>query len=600
MATAIAENPVALDSPPTDSAEKATNLAVQASTSPEVDAARAQMADVAKFPTVSEIFAQPLVRKSLPGLMLLFVLLGFLVLYLWINEGEYRTLFPEMMESDRSEAYDLLISSDVRVRISIQTGNLEVPMDQYHEARMLLAASGLPRSTNNQVFDSFDMESAMTTSQFMEEAKYVAAIENELAKSITRISSVESARVHIAAPRQSSFVRNRTPTKASVVVTPFRGRSITQAQVQSISYLVSSSVPYLAVSDVSVVDNMGNLLTNSLTPSLTEATLQSGYERSVEEDYKERIIQLLEPLIGRENLRTDVDVTLDFTQLETTSERYDDDGSGPVTRSEILVNDQSSSRAAGGVPGASSNVVPNDTVVIAADEADQAAQQTETGPTSTSSRTTRNYEVDRTMRYQRNQVGQLVKMSVAVVLNQTALATDSAVNEGDISEDVLNNFRTLIEGAIGFNEERGDVVNVITTPFRPNEIIPNPVKWYEDTSIIALIKMGAITLAFILLTVLVIRPVIQLYLPKVEIEDDIPKRLADGELSEEELAMINVGDGESLEEIKAKLKPKKSTISADMLDTANTYDDKVALIRLLVAEDSGRVANVMKKMIKTN
>jgi flagellar M-ring protein FliF len=599
MATAIASDPAALGAPQASGNQSATQ-AVQPTANPAVDAARAQMADATKFPTVSEVFSQPLVRKSLPGIMLMFVLLGFLVLYLWINEGDYRAIFPEMMEADRSEAYDLLTSSDVRVRISVQSGNLEVPMDQYHEARMLLAASGLPRSSNSQAFDNFDMESAMTTSQFMEEAKYVATIENELAKSITRISSIESARVHIAAPRQSSFVRNRTPTKASVVVTPFKGRSITQAQVQSISYLVSSSVPYLAVSDVSVVDNMGNLLTNSLTPSLTEATLQSGYERSVEEDYKERIIQLLEPLIGRENLRTDVDVTLDFTQLETTSERYDDDGNGPVTRSEILVNDESTSRAAGGVPGATSNVVPNDTAVVAQGEADQSIQQTDTGPTSTSSRTTRNYEVDKTMRYQRNQVGQLVKMSVAVVLNQTALAANGAPNQAGVSEDVLDNFRTLIEGAVGFNEERGDVVNVITTPFRPNESIPNPVKWYEDPSIIALIKMGAITLAFILLTVLVIRPVIRLYLPKVEIEDGLPKALADGELSEEDLAMISVGDGESLEEIKAKLKPKKSTISADMLDTANTYDDKVALIRLLVAEDSGRVANVMKKMIKAN
>ena len=599
MATAMGLDPAAVGAPQLSSNKSATQ-ALQPTTNPAVDAARAQMADATKFPTVSEVFEQPLVRKSLPGIVLMLVLLGFLMLYLWINEGDYRVIFPEMMEADRSEAYDLLTSSDVRVRISVQSGNLEVPMDQYHEARMLLAASGLPRSSNTQAFDNFDMQSTMTTSQFMEEARYVAIIENELAKSITRISSVESARVHIAAPRQSSFVRNRTPTKASVVVTPFKGRNITQAQVQSISYLVSSSVPYLAVSDVSVVDNMGNLLTNSLTPSLTEATLQSGYERAVEEDYKERIIQLLEPLIGRENLRTDVDVTLDFTQLETTSERYDDDGNGPVTRSEILINDESTSRAGGGVPGGTTNVVPNDTNVIAQGEADQTIQQSETGPTSTSSRTTRNYEVDKTMRYQRNQVGQLVKMSVAVVLNQTALAADDAPNQAGVSQDVLDNFRSLIEGAIGFNEERGDVVNVITTPFRPNELIPNPVKWYEDTSIIALIKMGAITLAFILLTVLVIRPVIRLYLPKVESEDSKPKVLADGELSADDLAMISMGDGQTLEEIKAKLKPKKSTISADMLDTANTYDDKVALIRLLVAEDSGRVANVMKKMIKAN
>ena len=558
--------------------------------------AQQQLDQATRFPSVREVFAQPLVRKSLPGITLVLVLLLFFILYSWIDGGEYRSLYPELAEAERSEAYEVLQGSALPVRLNPQTGSLEVPVDQYHEARMLLASAGLPRQASTDALASFDMQTAMTTSQFMEEAKYLASVESELAKSIVRISSIESARVHIAAPRQSAFVRNRTPTKASVVVAPFPGRAISQSQVQAITYLVASSVPYLAVNDVSVVDQMGNLLTNAMTPTLTEATLQSGYERSVEEGYKTRIEQLLEPLLGRQNLRTDVDVVLDFTQLESTSEQFDPEQEGPLTRSEVLSEDRSSSIVAEGVPGATTNVAPNDTIVTPLEEVQAATAATQNGQT-ISTRSTRNYELDRTLRYQRNAQGQLLRLSVAVVLNEGAML-DAEGAPRPLDEVALENIRSLIQGAVGYDAARGDQITVVTSPFRPLEAIENPVVWYEDASIVALIRLGAVTLVFLLLTLVVIRPVVKLYLPTPEEVLDKPKVLADGELSEEDLALISVGDGETLEEIKAKLKPKKSTISADMLDTANTYDDKVALIRLLVAEDSGRVANVLKKMIK--
>ena len=558
--------------------------------------AQQQLDQATRFPSVREVFAQPLVRKSLPGITLVLLLLLFFILYSWIDGGEYRSLYPELAEAERSEAYEVLQGSALPVRLNPQTGSLEVPVDQYHEARMLLASAGLPRQASTDALASFDMQTAMTTSQFMEEAKYLASVESELAKSIVRISSIESARVHIAAPRQSAFVRNRTPTKASVVVAPFPGRAISQSQVQAITYLVASSVPYLAVNDVSVVDQMGNLLTNAMTPTLTEATLQSGYERSVEEGYKTRIEQLLEPLLGRQNLRTDVDVVLDFTQLESTSEQFDPEQEGPLTRSEVLSEDRSSSIVAEGVPGATTNVAPNDTIVTPLEEVQAATAATQNGQT-ISTRSTRNYELDRTLRYQRNAQGQLLRLSVAVVLNEGAML-DAEGAPRPLDEVALENIRSLIQGAVGYDAARGDQITVVTSPFRPLEAIENPVVWYEDASIVALIRLGAVTLVFLLLTLVVIRPVVKLYLPTPEEVLDKPKVLADGELSEEDLALISVGDGETLEEIKAKLKPKKSTISADMLDTANTYDDKVALIRLLVAEDSGRVANVLKKMIK--
>lgn len=559
-------------------------------------AAQQQLDQAAKFPSIAEIFAQPLARKSLPGIILMLVIVLFGVLYFWIDGGEFRSLYPELSESDRSAAYEVLAAADTQVRLNPQTGSMEIPVDQYHEARMMLAAAGLPREANVNAMASFDMQSAMTTSQFMEEAKYIATIESELAKSIIRISSIESARVHIAAPRQSAFVRNRTPTKASVVVAPFPGRAISQPQVQAITYLVSSSVPYLSVSDVSVVDQLGNLLTTTLTPSLTEATMQSGYERSVEEGYKTRIEQLLEPLVGGENLRTDVDVVLDFTQLESTIEEYDPNLDGPLTRSEVLSEDRSASITATGVPGATTNVAPNDTIVTPL--ADAAAAINSANGENISTRSTRNFELDRTLRYQRNSQGQLLRLSVAVVLNDSA-SLDAEGQPSPLDEASIEQIRTLIQGAVGYDANRGDQITVITSPFRPLVALENPVNWYEDSSIVALIRVGAVTLAFLMVTILAIRPVVRFYLPQTENVLEKMKVMADGELSEEDLALISVGNGETLEEIKAKLKPKKSTISAEMLDTANTYDDKVALIRLLVAEDSGRVANVLKKMIKT-
>lgn len=595
MATTVQETASSFK-PSVPARDEGTGLAARRSGATTTAAVAQQQLDQAsKFPTVVEIFAQPLVRKSLPGIVLMLLIVLFGALYFWVDEGEFRSLYPELSDGDRSAAYEVLAAADMPVRLNEQTGSMEIPVDLYHEARMLLAAEGLPRQSNADTMASFDMQSAMTTSQFMEEAKYVATIESELAKSIVRISSIESARVHIAAPRQSAFVRNRTPTKASVVVAPFPGRAISQAQVQAITYLVASSVPYLAVTDVSVVDQLGNLLTSNLTPSLTEATMQSGYERSVEEGYKLRIEQLLEPLLGRENLRTDVDVVLDFTQLESTSEEYDPNLEGPLTRSEVLSEDRSNSSAAEGVPGATTNVAPNDTIVTPIADA-AAATATQAGA-NISTRSTRNFELDRTLRYQRNSQGQLLRLSVAVVLNDSA-ALDAEGQPSPLDEAAIEQIRTLIQGAVGYDANRGDQITVITSPFRPLTELDNPVIWYEDSSIVSLIRLGAMTLAFLLLTVLAIGPVIRFYLPKTEDVLEKPKILADGELSEEDLALISVGNGETLEEIKAKLKPKKSTISADMLDTANTYDDKVALIRLLVAEDSGRVANVLKKMIK--
>ena len=274
-----------------------------------------------------------LIQKSLPGVIVIVTLFALVLLYNWINTADYRPLYPEMPETEKSQAYDVLASSSFPVNLDSRTGDLMVPAGQYYEARMLLANSGFSDPGSSQSMPLLDEQSSLTTSQFMEEARYRAAIEGEIAKSVVQISSIKNARVHLAAPRQSSYVRNREPAKASVVVIGYPGRVITQGHVQSITNLVASSVPYLAVEDVSVVDQQGNLLTMEMNAGLRMADEQSTYKRSIENDYKARIEQLLAPIVGIQNVNSDVDASIDFSQLETTSEVFDETGRGPISRS---------------------------------------------------------------------------------------------------------------------------------------------------------------------------------------------------------------------------------------------------------------------------
>ncbi len=570
--------------------------------------------DARAYPSVVEVLNQPLVRKSLPAILLTSLLSILVIVFFLINSGDYRVLHPGMSEVDRAEAMEVLASSAIPVRLEASTGALTVPVENYHDARMALAAAGLPRDVSSGAMDYLTEQSTMTTSQFMEEALYNAAIENELSRSIARISTVQSARVHIAAPRQSNFIRNKTPTKASVVVTPYSGRAVSQPQVEAIVNLVASSVPYLATTDVSVVDDRGNLLTSpSGASTLQQASEELTYQQSVETMYKERIDALLMPLVGEGAVTTKVDVAIDFTQVESTFEEFDQNGAGPRSRSESIRMDMSAADTAQGIPGGVSNIVPNDTVVAPqAAAADATIDGAGAAPNAVrSSETIRNYELDRSVRYTRNQVGTLNRLSVAIAVDEAALtlALDLPDAGAEAAEAVdvdallaaeVAKLENLVRAAIGFDAARGDALTIVTSRFHSEEVVGISLPWHEQPSLIALIKYSMIVLLLGLFMVIVVRPVMKLYMPQPTLADALSQEdtLNSNDLSPQELAMLSSGDAAGIDEIKAKLRPKKSSISADMLDTANTYDDKVALIRLLVAEDSARVANVLKKLIK--
>ena len=572
---------------------------------------------------VSNFLAQPLVRRTIPALVGLFALLLFLLVYYWLNAEGSRTLYPNMSEVDRSEAFAQLQSANIPVSINQSTGTLMVPDSQYYEARMLLAASGLPSDGSSQSLDSLTNASSMTTSQFMEQAQYTAAIENEIARSVMRISTIENARVHLAAPRQSSYIRNRQPAKASVIVETYPGRVVSPSQVQAIINLVASSVPYLSIDDVSVVDQMGTLLSDQEESGLIEATEQAAFKRNLEEQYHNKVMNLLSPIVGENNVRSDVDVTLDFSEFESTSEIFDRNGTGPSTRSEMLALDTSANVPAEGVPGETTNVAPQDTVLV-----DANTVANELDPSSIrSSQTTRNYEVDREIQYQRSSTGEITRLSVAVVLNRDAIS-EMTLGNGD-TEDAydVSGIQDLVASAVGIDESRGDSIMVLVSQFR-DDAAP-PVTWYESESIRYWGNLVAMLLGAVAFLLFVVRPIIYgvsvktpdasevklLKTSEEEKEEDEIETLSEDQVQEagsireiyRDGERVLRGDaeikaraeetGETLEEIKARLRPRKSNVSADMFDTANTYDDKVAIVRMLVDEDASRVASLLKKMV---
>ena len=566
--------------------------------------------------SVQQLMQQPSVKKAMPLILMGLAVLLFGIIYILINMPSYRPLMVNMSEAEQQTAMEALRTSEFKPVLDPATGQITVPANKYHEARIFLASKGIPK-TGHMGMDSLKDQSAMTTSQFMEQVRYTSAMEQELARTIMQIDSIQQARVHLAMPKQSVFVRDRTPPKASVIITPHAGRSVSQNQVQALVHLVASSVPLMTPENVAVVDNQGKLITESSTAATLGLTsAQSTHKQKMEDLYRVRVTQILAPIVGDNNVRSQVNMSLDFTQTEVTTEDFDTREKGPKTRSEALSEDKNSAMEAAGIPGTLSNTpppAPSATTNSAAATPAGAGG----GASNTTARSTRNYELDRSVRHVKNATGTMQRLSVAVLINERA-PTTTKNEKGEVTdskpnpytEEEITRMQDLVRGVVGFDEKRGDVVAVVQAKFEPEAVYDLSIPWYKDETMQTYIKSGLLGLMFLAFLMMVIRPAVlrmlgllktpaELEAEALAVEEAAKKQLmADGELSPEDMNAIQLGEGETLEEIKAKLKPKKSSISMEMLDTANTYDDKVALVRMIVAEDTSRVASVLKKMIK--
>jgi len=581
------------------------------------------------FGPIQRTLAQPAVKRALPVLVIALVCLLFAIIFVAMNQPAYRPVMTGVTEGDQQAVFEALKAADYKPIIDSSNGQVTVPTDRYHAARIFLASKGLPKTMPTGL-DALKEQSALTTSQFMEQARYNAAMEQELARTILQIETIQTARVHLAITKPSVFVRDRTPPKASVVVTPQSGRTVSPLQVQAMVHLIASSVPLLTPDNVVIVDNFGKLMTDSASDQAMGLNAgQTKHKQGQEDLYRQRVLQILSPIVGEANVRSQVNLALDFSQTETTVEDYDTGGKGPKTRSEILSEDRNSAKDAGGVPGTLSNTAPP-TPTTSGNT--QATTPTATDERNTiASRSTRNYEIDRSVRHTKSASGDIQRLSVAVVINERAPTPQPKNDKGEDVPPVPNPYTPeeiermtqLVRGVVGFDEARKDVVSVVQAKFEPEAPVDLSVPWYKDESIMNSIKVATLGVAFIGFLLIIVRPYVMHTLNKekeaaaaaakaIQAEQEAIAAAAQAVIAAEEsakreaLALENPtaeaeeesNGAETLAEIKAKMKPKKSNISAEMLDTANTYDDKVALIRMVVAEDQGRVASVLKNMIK--
>jgi flagellar M-ring protein FliF len=432
----------------------------------------------------------------------------------WVMQPTYKPLYGAMAPEDTNQVITTLEANGIDYSLDRRTGMVAVPAGEVHRARLMLASDGYPKG-EGVGFESLYREQEIGLSSFMEQARFHRALEAELSRTISALDSVRGARVHLAMARQSAFLRQRERPAASVMVNLYAGRSLDERQLSGIVHLVASSVPNLDAEQVSVVDQQGKLLsTQGEEAEFGYTREQFRYRRQLEMDYSERILAILEPILGPGSVRAQVAADMDFTRIERTSETYAPD---TTVRSEQTSEETSNQRLVGGVPGTLSNEPPPDATLLAGQTPGNttAADGTEVAPQPlrTSRRATVNYEMDKTISHIMESPGTLQKLSIAVVLDHV----ESTDDQGNTVREALPQARVdeitaLVREAVGFNEARGDTVSVISASF----VAPPPIEdVVVETSIfeqdwIWQLARGLLALTVLLaLVFVVLRPVMK-------------------------------------------------------------------------------------------
>ncbi len=516
------------------------------------------------------------------------VAIGFAVV-LWSQGEDYQPLYTNLDKMDPSDVLNILQTNQIIHKVDENTGALLVAADQIHDARLKLAGAGISPD-GSFGFEMLDKEQPLGTSQFMENARFKRGLEGELARTIASIRTVRGARVHLAIPKTSAFIRDTRKPTASVFLDLYSGSGITNEQVRAIANMVAFSIPELTVQNVTVVDQRGNLLSNfDADKDMAMAHKHLEYVHQLETRLVKRIGSILEPVLGEDNFRAEVSADVDFTQVEQTDELFNPDL--PAIRSEQTVEEARGGAGLGGVPGALSNQPPADGQAPeqAAAEGGGAAAA---GAGSSRRQSVRNYELDRTISYTRHQLGRLKRLSVAVLVDNltTTDAETGEVSSTPIDQAELDRLSTLIRDAVGYDATRGDSVNIINSPFMIKEVVEEapfeePPIWMQPEALnYAKQILGGL---FVLLLVFgVLRPVMRGLTDTARDMREMEAQRALGELS---------GD------LGADLVDETVTLSGGdslLLTGPNqNYEQQVNAIKGLVAEDPGRVAQVVKKWV---
>jgi flagellar M-ring protein FliF len=508
-------------------------------------------------------------------------------LVLWLQEPNYQPLMNNIKPQDFDEVTRVLNLNGVDFKVDHRTGMLLVESTKLYEARMKLAADGIT-SEQASGYEILDKEQSLGTSQFMESTRFKRSLEGELARSITSFNNIRNARVHLAIPKRSVFVRDTRHPTASVLIETSSSRPITREQVDSIVNLVAGSVAELNKSQVTVVDQNGNLLSNNDETELDKmVSKEFEYSRKMEDVLNKRINSLLTPIMGSERFRSEVSADIDFTKTESTEESFNPDAQ--VLRSEQTLDEQRQTMAEGGIPGALANQPPANAQVP--EQAGRAGAQDGGVPTNVRSQKTRNYEVDRTISYTRHQQGSLKRLTVAVAIDDIRNINPETgeVTFTPWSEAELERLTLLVRNAVGYSATRGDSVNVINTPFAPVIVEPfvEPEIWEQDWFWDIVWKGLAVLMAVIVIFT-VIRPTF--------------KNLASSGAQAKEFALAGDDDGlaqmASMGEGAAGERVSLSASDEFLLPGASEgFDRQINALKGLIAEDPARVAQVIRQWV---
>jgi len=530
-----------------------------------------------------------------------------MVVVLWSAEPNYSPLYSNLSGKDVAQAADALMSRDIAFKIDAASGTLMVDQGKLSEARLLLASQGLS-SSSRPGMEILQEDQSLTTSTFIENARYNHALEAELVRSVEAFRAVESARVHLAIPEQSIFIRNRTRPSASVMVKLYPGRVLNPGQVEAIVQMIASSIPNLDSSEVKVVDQFGRLLTDDENEGMAQTTRQFEYTRKLEDSYVDRIINLLQPIIGQGKVNAQVAAQLDFSAVESTREAYDPERS--VIRSEQISEEENRNLSSAlGIPGALSNQPAEAATIEPA--GDGAAAGADMGmadeiPTNQNRSATRNYEVDRVISHTSNPVGTVQRLSVAVVIDDKLVtADDGSLSKTPYSEEEIALFVSLVKETIGFDENRGDSVSVVNASFREVEqpVIEEVPAWkalLSEAWIANLIKQVLGAIGVILVYFIFVRPLLRSLSLK---NSESSGASADAESTQQvgtpvtmQPAMAGMpGQGGEIGIPNLSEDPNNQAAMVRRKDA--TYEQKVDMARSMVMDDPARVANVMKHWV---
>lgn len=502
---------------------------------------------------------------------------------MWSRDGNFIPLYMSLSTVDSMEVAAALDQSDTEFRLNTSTGVISVPENKLEQVRLQLASQGLPRNVSLG-YEILAEEQSLNTSNFMEQARFNHALEQELVQTIRYIRSVRDARVHLSIPKQNSFLRNSNKPTASVMLNLIDGQHPGSTQLAGITHLVASSVSGLFPENVSIVDQNGNLLSQNSSNEFEQSTEHLRIIRSVEEDYTRKILDILSPVLGMENVRAQVSANIDFTSIETTTENFDPNTT--AVRSEQIQEERSqASNPASVQPGTLSQNLPN---------TDNNAPPE---PQTTLLNATRNFEVDHSVSYSRNIPGAVNRLSVAVLVDLDGAGISPEPQDAEANADTLaaeqaqvqqrlDRLTQLVRDTIGFNEERGDSVNIISEQFAEVETIEfnDTTSFLDNEWIVPVARQVVAGIAVLILIFFVLRPALN---TAVSSASNLPKRLSqsgnDGNFSGQSGDNMS---GDMSASMRDQIAPKKSQ-----------YDQNLDLARHVVQSEPVRAARMIKEWV---